>query len=50
MVEEVAEIAAEQELLEAWILQEVQGGQPLTGLYPMNQENEERYRRSLQAR
>jgi regulator of RNase E activity RraA len=50
MVEEVAEIAAEQELLEAWILQEVQGGQPLTGLYPMNQENEERYRRSLQTR
>lgn len=50
MVEEVAEIAAEQELLEAWILQEVQGGQPLTGLYPMNQENDERYRRSLQAR
>ena len=50
MVEEVAEIAAAQELLEAWILQEVQGGQPLTGLYPMNQENEERYRHSLQAR
>jgi regulator of RNase E activity RraA len=50
MVEEVAEIAAEQELLEAWILQEVQGGQPLTGLYPMNQANEERYRRSLETR
>lgn len=50
MVEEVAEIAAEQELLETWILQEVQGGQPLTGLYPMNEENEERYQRSLSAR
>jgi regulator of RNase E activity RraA len=45
MVEEVAEIASEQELVESWILKEVQGGQPLLGLYPMNQENEERYRR-----
>lgn len=49
LVSEVAEIAAAQELLEAWILHQVQSGQPLTGLYPMNQENEERYRRSAQA-
>lgn len=45
MVEEVAAVAAEQEHLETWILREVRGGHPLTGLYPLNQENEERYRR-----
>lgn len=50
MVSEVAEMAAEHELREAWILEKVRGGQPLTGLYPMNQENEDRYQQSTQAR
>lgn len=45
MLEEVAGIAAEQEQLESWILREVQNGYPLTGLYPLNQENEARYHR-----
>jgi regulator of RNase E activity RraA len=33
---EVADAAAELEELEAWILREVQGGHPLTGLYPLS--------------
>jgi regulator of RNase E activity RraA len=45
MAGEVAEAAAELEELEGWILKEVQGGRPLSGLYPLSQENEARYRR-----
>ena len=45
MAEEVAAIAAEQEDLETWILREVRNGHPLTGLYPLNPENEARYHR-----
>jgi len=43
LAKEVAEIAAEQEELEAWILNEVRSGHPLTGLYPLSKENEARY-------
>lgn len=35
-----------QEALEAWILQEVKAGAPLTGMYPPNQENLDRYERA----
>jgi regulator of RNase E activity RraA len=44
MAEEVASVAAEQEELENWILNEVRGGHPLTGLYPLSPANEARYR------
>lgn len=40
---EVADLAAEQELLEAWIMQEVEAGASLPGLYPPNAEQRERY-------
>ncbi|MGA1982235.1 MAG: ribonuclease activity regulator RraA [Acidobacteriaceae bacterium] len=43
LVNEVAETAAEQEQLEAWIVGEVQAGGPLPGLYPINAENRARY-------
>lgn len=45
MAAEVAEAAADLEELEAWILKEVLGGHPLSGLYPLSPENEARYRR-----
>ena len=45
LAKEVAEIAAEQEELESWILNEVRNGHPLTGLYPLSKENEARYQR-----
>ncbi|KJK24005.1 hypothetical protein UB46_13010 [Burkholderiaceae bacterium 16] len=34
----------EQERLEGWIMQEVERGTPLPGLYPPNQENKARYK------
>ena len=43
MLAEVAELAAEQELQESWIMGEVQKGTPLPGLYPPNDENKARY-------
>lgn len=43
MVEEVASLAAEQELLEQWIMDEVGRGAALPGLYPLNEENKARY-------
>ena len=45
LTKDVAVIAAEQEELEGWILNEVRNGHPLTGLYPLSQENEARYQR-----
>jgi regulator of RNase E activity RraA len=50
MAEEVAVIAAEQEELETWILNEVRNGHPLTGLYPLSPENEARYHRESSRR
>ncbi len=44
MVEEVVSVATDQEELESWILNEVRGGHPLSGLYPLSKENEARYR------
>lgn len=43
MVGEVRDAALEQERLEDWILAEVQGGAPLPGLYPPNDETKARY-------
>jgi len=43
LLSEVIQTAAEQEKLEAWIVGEVEGGAPLTGLYPPNAENRARY-------
>jgi hypothetical protein len=43
MLSEVTELAAEQEIQEAWIVSEVEKGVPLPGLYPLNDENKTRY-------
>jgi regulator of RNase E activity RraA len=42
-VEEVAKAGPEQEMLELWIMREVEKGTPLPGLYPPNAENKARY-------
>jgi len=44
-VEEVARLGPEQELLELWILREIERGEPLPGLYPPNEQTLERYRK-----
>jgi regulator of RNase E activity RraA len=44
LVDEVAELAVEQERLESWIMSRVNAGDPLPGLYPPNEENMQRYR------
>lgn len=46
LLSDVVAVAAEQERSEAWILQEVQQGAPLTGLYPMSAANQARYEAS----
>jgi regulator of RNase E activity RraA len=43
LLHEVTTEAVEQERLEAWIMQEVNAGTPLPGLYPPNAENKARY-------
>ena len=43
LVDEVVELAVEQERLEGWIMQEVGRGVALPGLYPANEETKERY-------
>jgi regulator of RNase E activity RraA len=43
LAEEVASQGTEQEALEAWIMQEVESGAALPGLYPPNAENKARY-------
>jgi regulator of RNase E activity RraA len=42
-IEHVVAAGPEQEALEAWIMQEVEGGASLPGLYPPNEENKARY-------
>jgi regulator of RNase E activity RraA len=42
-VDEVVEIAVDQERLESWIYDQVQGGASLPGLYPPNADNKARY-------
>ena len=46
LIEAVLELAVEQERLEAWIMNEVEAGAPLPGLYPPNAENKARYEAS----
>jgi len=46
LVEAVLEAAPEQERLEAWIMNEVEAGAALPGLYPPNAENKARYEAS----
>ena len=43
LVEDVAKAGPEQELLEMWIMKEVERGVPLPGLYPPNAEAKARY-------
>lgn len=45
MAEQVAAEAAEIERFDAWVVTRVASGEQLTGLYPPNAENQERYRR-----
>ena len=42
-IDELLPLALEQERLENWIMQEVERGVPLPGLYPPNKETQERY-------
>jgi len=46
LVEEVTKLGTEQERMEGWIMQEVERGVPLPGLYPMNAETRARYEAS----
>jgi regulator of RNase E activity RraA len=46
IVEEVTALCVEQERLEAWLMNEVEKGIPLLGLYPPNAENKARYEAS----
>jgi regulator of RNase E activity RraA len=46
LIEEIAATAPEQERLEAWIMEEVERGHVLPGLYPPNAENKARYEQS----
>lgn len=43
LVDEVVKLGPEQEQLESWIMNEVQRGVPLPGLYPPNDETKARY-------
>jgi regulator of RNase E activity RraA len=43
IVDDILEAATEQERLEGWIMQEVNNGAALPGLYPANAENKARY-------
>lgn len=48
LLAEVAAASVEQERLEGWIMQQVEAGAALPGLYPPNAENKARYEASLQ--
>ena len=50
LVAEMAAAGPEQERLEAWIMEQVEGGAPLPGLYPPNDETRARYEASRRAR
>jgi len=49
LLEAVATAAVEQELLEGWIMTQVDAGVPLPGLYPPNAENMARYQAWVKA-
>jgi regulator of RNase E activity RraA len=46
MLDDVVALAVEQERLESWIMQEVENGAALPGLYPPNADNKARYEAS----
>lgn len=46
LLDEIVELAVEQECLEGWIMSEVNAGAALPGLYPPNEENRARYEAS----
>jgi regulator of RNase E activity RraA len=50
LLEDVLAAAVEQERLEAWIMEEVDAGKPLPGLYPPNAEHKARYEAAMRAR
>nr|WP_294511204.1 ribonuclease activity regulator RraA [uncultured Rhodopila sp.] len=50
LLADVAAVAAEQERLEAWIMNRVNDGAPLSGLYPPNAENRALYEAESKAR
>lgn len=50
LVEEVVAAAPGQESLENWIMEQVENGASLPGLYPPNAENKARYEAAMQAR
>jgi regulator of RNase E activity RraA len=50
LLQEVIEVAGEQEQLEDWIMSQVAEGRPLPGLYPPNEENKARYQAWRQGR
>jgi regulator of RNase E activity RraA len=50
LVEEVARMATDQELLETWIMEEVRAGASLPGLYPPNAEQKLRFEAWKKAR
>ena len=43
IIEEIVPLAVEQERLEGWIMNEVEAGAALPGLYPPNADNKRRY-------
>ncbi|KSV84169.1 ribonuclease activity regulator RraA [Sinorhizobium sp. GL28] len=43
LIDEILELAPDQERLESWIMQQVNEGMALPGLYPANAENKARY-------
>ena len=47
---DVAKAGPDQELLEMWIMKEVEKGTPLPGLYPMNAETKARYEAEMKQR
>ena len=49
LLDHVMEVAPEQERFEAWIMQEVDKGAALPGLYPPNEENKARYEAAKKA-
>jgi regulator of RNase E activity RraA len=49
LLDEVVSASVEQERQEGWIMSQVDAGQPLPGLYPMNEETRARYERWKQA-
>lgn len=50
LLDEILQLAPEQERLEGWIMEQVNSGMPLPGLYPPNAENQARYQADMARR